>query len=103
MGQGRIAFPVQYFARAVVSLSRFRSTRRSCNILHGFHPVQFRRNGGFARGYAADFFCLRAAVFETPQSAAQTVPLAGEPWRTADNSKVFHRGKLRCERKSRIK
>ena len=92
MGQGRIAFPVQYFARVIVLPSLSRSAPKSCNILHGFHPVQFRRNGDFARSYAADFFCLRAAVYETPQSAAQTVPLAGEPWRTADNSKTFPKG-----------
>ena len=64
MGQGRIAFPVQYFAQAVVSLSRFRSTRRSCNILHGFYPVHFRRNGDFAQEYAALFFCLLVVALE---------------------------------------
>ena len=74
-----------------------------CNILHGFHPAWIRWNGDLARDYAVFFFCLRAAVFETPQSAAQTVPLAGAPWRTADNSKTFPQGKSWRERKSRIK
>ena len=81
---------MQYFARVLATLSR--SAPKSCNILHEFHPVYIRWNGDLARDYAVFFFCLRAVVFETPQSAAQTAPLAGEPWRTADNSKTFPQG-----------
>ena len=83
---------MQYFARVIVSLLSpvpFPSRAIFCTafILYGL--------GGTVAshvGYTVLFFCLRAAVLETPQSAAQTAPLAGEPWSTSDISKTFPQG-----------